>query len=83
LTTNAVKYGCWSSGGLLHVDWREDGDHLEIRWREDCPGKAMEPERQGFGSLLMSGAAKQLGGTIDRTFTEDGVRVAISLPRAG
>lgn len=83
LTTNAVKYGCWASGGLLHVDWHEDGDQLEIEWCEDCPGEGAEPTRQGFGSLLMSGAAKQLSGTIDRRFTPEGVRVTIRLPRPG
>lgn len=81
LTTNAVKYGCWAKGGVLRVNWTDDDDAVEIVWREDCKGDGQEPARQGFGSLLMTGAAKQLRGTIDRQFTREGVRVTIRLPR--
>ncbi len=80
LTTNTVKYGCWKSGGMLNVSWAIDDEMLVIRWHEDCPGNGDLPERQGFGSLLMTGAAKQLRGSIDRSFTKDGVRVTIELP---
>ncbi|MFN6934317.1 MAG: sensor histidine kinase [Tsuneonella sp.] len=80
LTTNAVKYGCWQNGGTLSVQWQQIGESVEIEWREDCPGEGIEPERQGFGSLLMTGAAKQLRGSIDRSFSKDGVRVRIKLP---
>jgi two-component sensor histidine kinase len=80
LTTNAVKYGCWQTGGVLSVHWRTVGEELAIDWREDCPGEGVEPERQGFGSLLMTGSAKQLRGSIERKFTADGVHVSIRLP---
>ncbi|MCT2557594.1 CHASE3 domain-containing protein [Tsuneonella sp. YG55] len=80
LTTNAVKYGCWKSGGVLRVRWLHEGDLIVIRWVEDCPGDGVQPERQGFGSLLMTGAAKQLRGSIDRVFSSDGVEVTIKLP---
>lgn len=83
LTTNAVKYGCWASGGLLTVRWRREGEDVAIEWQEQCPGEGIEPERQGFGSLLMTSAAKQLRGSIERKFTRDGVRVAIRLPVPG
>jgi two-component sensor histidine kinase/CHASE3 domain sensor protein len=82
LTTNAVKYGCWQSGGVLNVQWSREGDQVVIRWRENCPGDGSQPERQGFGSLLMTGSAKQLRGSIDRVFTKDGVQVTIKLPAA-
>jgi two-component sensor histidine kinase/CHASE3 domain sensor protein len=80
LTTNAVKYGCWKSGGVLKVHWQRVGDDVALDWSEDCPGDGLEPERQGFGSLLMTGSAKQLRGTIERKFTKDGVRVKIRFP---
>lgn len=83
LTTNAVKYGCWQSGGTLKVHWKQQGDTVTIEWREECPGDGVEPERQGFGSLLMTGSAKQLRGSIDRQFTKDGVEVTISFPANG
>ncbi len=79
LTTNAVKYGCWSRGGLLRVDWRLAGGELAIDWREDCPGSA-ESGRSGFGSLLMTSAARQLRGSIERSFTPEGAHVAMRVP---
>lgn len=80
LTTNAVKYGCWHSDGLLKVHWQREGEDVAINWREECPGDGAEPQRQGFGSLLMTGSAKQLRGTIERRFTTDGVHVTIRFP---
>lgn len=80
LTTNAVKYGCWSAGGALKVNWRREDGELAIDWIEDCPAEGIEPERHGFGSMLMTGASKQLRGSIERRFTPEGVRVAIRLP---
>jgi two-component sensor histidine kinase len=38
------------------------------------------PERKGFGSLLMTSAARQFGGTFDRSFADDGLQVTIELP---
>jgi two-component sensor histidine kinase len=83
LTTNAVKYGCWSSGGLLTVEWRSADDELELNWREDHPGTGEVPERRGFGSQLMTSAARQLRGTIERRFEPGGVCVAMRFPLAG
>ncbi len=83
LATNAVKYGCWSEGGALTVEWRRVDDDLEIDWREEQPGCVAEPERAGFGSLLMTSAARQLRGTIERQFTPGGVHVAMRFPLSG
>jgi len=80
LTTNAVKYGCWSTGGLLAVEWRREQGTLALDWREEKPGEAGEPARTGFGSLLMTSAARQLRGTIERTFTPEGVQVSMRIP---
>jgi two-component sensor histidine kinase len=80
LATNAVKYGCWSSGGRLTVEWREAGGRLELDWHEEHSGEGKEPTRTGFGSLLMTSAARQLRGTIERTFTPEGVRIAMRFP---
>lgn len=82
LTTNAVKYGCWAEGGTLHVKWSLDtaGD-LKIEWRERGGSGENPSERQGFGSLLMTSAARQLRGKIDREFTTEGALVTIFIPR--
>ena len=80
LTTNAVKYGAWANGGLLTVRWQIDAGHLTINWDEGCPITDLDPARQGFGSMLMDSAARQLRGTIDRKFKPDGVNVRIVIP---
>ena len=80
LTTNAVKHGCWSNGGTLHVGWRRDGGDLAIDWREEGGPPGEPPDRQGFGSLLMTSAARQLRGSIERVFAPDGARVTIRIP---
>lgn len=82
LTTNAVKYGCWAKHGELKVAWRRSDDELALDWTEDCAGDGAEPETKGFGSMLMSSAARQLRGKIDRQFTPEGVRVAFTIPLA-
>ena len=80
LTTNAVKYGAWSKGGTLDVKWREEKGGIRIDWRELNGEPCEVPEREGFGSMLMTSAARQLGGTIDRTFGEEGCAVSIFIP---
>lgn len=82
LTTNAVKYGAWSRGDLLEVRWREVDGSVAIEWREHGDADGKEPEHKGFGSLLMTSAARQLRGEIDRRFGKDGVEVTITIPRA-
>lgn len=82
LTTNAVKYGAWSKGGSLDVSWEWVGDSIRLTWRENGAPIEGEPERKGFGSLLMDSAARQFGGKVEREFTSDGLLVTIELPNA-
>ena len=80
LTTNAVKYGAWAQGGTIHVEWSQKDDQVHLTWRESGVSIAGEPERRGFGSLLMTSAARQMGGEIERDFASDGLVVTIDLP---
>lgn len=80
LTTNAVKYGAWAHGGTLDIEWETQGGHLRLRWRENGTPPLDEPERKGFGTLLMTSASRQFGGTIERDFLPDGLLVRIDLP---
>lgn len=85
LTTNAVKYGAWSQGGSVKVGWQHerDGAMLAMEWIEHCPQPCNPVGKDGFGSVLMAGAARQLQGTIDRSFEADGIRVRIAFPLEG
>ena len=80
LKTNAVKYGAWKNRGTVHVSWTEDEGMLTLTWRESGADLEELPERKGFGSLLMTSAARQFGGTFERNFTKDGLQVSIVLP---
>jgi two-component sensor histidine kinase len=86
LTTNAVKYGAWSRpGGELAVRWTRSDHHIRLDWQERAaepcpPPPGGEPAHRGFGSTLIDGSARQLGGTIERSFTPRGVEVRIDLP---
>lgn len=80
LATNAVKYGCWQEHGLLTVRWRMDGELLRLEWEEESDTAQARGDREGFGSMLMTGAGRQLGGEIEREFGERGVLISIAFP---
>lgn len=80
LTTNAVKYGAWAHGGTIDVSWKKSADKVTLVWRESGVTIGGEPERKGFGSLLMTSAARQFGGSVEREFGKDGLVVTIELP---
>ncbi|WP_341859046.1 CHASE3 domain-containing protein [Qipengyuania sp. GPGPB31] len=80
LTTNAVKYGAWKDEGTVHVSWSEQDGTVTLEWRETGAQLGDAPEHTGFGSLLMTSAARQFGGTFERKFTPDGLVVTIELP---
>lgn len=91
LATNAVKYGAWAHpGGTVAVQWRQSDGHLVLEWEETChdsPGDPAQPPcedaaaaSRGFGTTLIEGTARQLGGSIERRFTARGAAVRIDLP---
>lgn len=80
LTTNAVKYGAWKNEGTVHVTWAEAEGMVRLTWRESGADLAELPDRKGFGSLLMTSAARQFGGSFERSFTGEGLEVSIDLP---
>jgi two-component sensor histidine kinase/CHASE3 domain sensor protein len=81
MTTNAVKYGGWSrSGGTIVVDWARDGEDIVLTWREAGAPIDEAPRRQGFGSMLMTSSARQLGGSIEREFAAEGAIITIRFP---
>jgi len=54
LATNAVKHGSLGSeGGLVAVDWQEQGMGFQLSWRETGGPAVLPPSRRGFGSLLL------------------------------
>lgn len=86
LTTNAVKYGAWAQpGGELQVAWQARDGRLTLDWRETHPPREPAPDAQthrGFGSTLIDGSARQLGGGIQREFLPGGIVIRIEIPLA-
>ncbi len=84
LVTNTVKYGAWSApGGKLAVRWTLSDaapQQLALNWRETCNGPCPSSEHNGFGSLLIQSSARQLGGTTERVFHDDGIEVLMEFP---
>lgn len=89
LATNALKYGAGAtSGGRLAIDWSLEragrGQQLRLVWAETTTAPVTAPARQGFGSQLIDSCIRlELGGTIERTFEDTGLRVIITLPFDG
>jgi len=80
LTTNAVKYGSWSRGGTVDIRWVLEEGQLAIHWSEHGDTDHRPDTKEGFGSMLIQGAARQLNGEITREFADDGLRVRIAFP---
>jgi CheY-like chemotaxis protein len=87
LATNAAKHGALSvPEGTLAVRWRlAAAGRLEIDWEETTP--RVEPiadRRQGFGTTLLGRIVEsQLGGSIEQTFTDTGLRCRMAFSLAG
>jgi len=86
LATNAAKYGALSvPGGRVLVDWsrkeQSNGTGVELRWRETGGPDVKEPERSGFGSMLIEkGMTAQLGGQTTLRFERHGVACTLEFP---
>ncbi|MEO0943394.1 MAG: CheR family methyltransferase, partial [Pseudomonadota bacterium] len=80
LTTNAFKYGALShEDGVLQISWATDETGVTVlNWSETVPSFEKPVEKSGFGSKLLEGAAEQLGGSIQRNFTNSGVEVQLT-----
>ncbi|WP_282602186.1 response regulator [Paracoccus sp. PARArs4] len=55
LGTNAAKYGALSvPDGRVHLEWRLDGRHLTLTWREEGGPPVIAPAGSGFGTTLIT-----------------------------
>ncbi|WP_129792855.1 sensor histidine kinase [Sphingosinicella sp. CPCC 101087] len=85
LATNSLKYGSLSSeSGTLDVSTRSSGETLSLIWMErGGPAVERPPESEGFGSkLVRRSVSRQLGGTIEHEWSEEGLVVTVQLDRA-
>ena len=83
LATNAAKYGCLSCAeGELTIRWTLEGEDVDLLWTESGgPTIDSPPTFEGFGSQLSQRSiAGQLGGTLEREWRPEGLRVHMILP---
>jgi two-component sensor histidine kinase len=83
LATNALKYGALRGDeGSIRIDWsvtdRPQGGKITLRWIESgMPALSKHPQEDagGFGTTMMALASRQLGGTMTRSWRDDGVAI--------
>lgn len=81
LATNANKYGALSAGdGRVSVTWTVDEGQVRLSWTETGGPPVVEPEREGFGSILKNSLVGQLRGQIDRVWGPAGLVVVVVFP---
>jgi PAS domain S-box-containing protein len=83
LATNAAKYGCLScEEGELSIRWTVQDEMVDLAWTESG-GPLIEkaPSFEGFGTQLSQRSITgQLGGTLEREWQPEGLRVRMTLP---
>ncbi|MHA6288466.1 HWE histidine kinase domain-containing protein [Maricaulis sp. CAU 1757] len=84
LGANARKYGALSSAeGRVQVTWSVDDvkpPRLSLTWRETGGPTVRQPERRGFGSVLIEQGLRGKGGDAQLHFNPEGVTCQLDLP---
>lgn len=84
LATNSAKYGALSAaGGRLDVSCTEEENEVELVWTErGGPAPAAPSGHDGFGSKLTARVVEQIGGSITRDWSNEGVVVTLRMSKA-
>ncbi len=81
LVTNAIKHGALSiPEGHVDISWHADESRLMIHWVERGGPPTAPPEQHGFGSRLVVGCMKGLGGRFEVSFAPEGLACKITMP---
>jgi two-component sensor histidine kinase len=81
LATNAVKHGAFrKKSGTLNVRCERIGEVIRIKWTETNDDRIIVPEHHGFGSKLVVGMLRQVGGKVDAEFRPTGLVCEITVP---
>ena len=84
LATNAVKYGALSTdAGRVDVGWRLDGHIFTMSWKESNGPPVRPPERQGFGSTVISSMVRRtVSGEVQLGYAASGLEWRLTCPAA-
>ena len=73
----ADRHGGAGAGGLITVELRVSGDGLDLVVRDNGGPAPFSPG--GYGSQIIEGIARELGGRINRSFARTGCCAVLSL----
>lgn len=80
LATNSVKYGALGADeGRVSITWATTGQGGRITWVEEGGPPARLENVDGFGSRLLEMSARQLGGSVEREFQPQGMRLVLHM----
>jgi two-component sensor histidine kinase len=82
LATNSTKYGALSEpDGYVRVTWGNADGRFRMEWKDVDGPPVHEPEREGFGSRMLTRAlASELGGKAALRYQPDGLHYVVSAP---
>jgi CheY-like chemotaxis protein len=81
LLTNSIKYGALSTVGTVRVISESASDGLWLRWRERGGPTVREPERRGFGSVIVERTVEfDLHGKTEVRFAHAGFEADFFIP---
>jgi two-component sensor histidine kinase len=86
LAENAAKYGALSvPDGRVSVTWSQraadDGEALELDWRESDGPKVKIRRKRGFGSMVIErNLARALDAEVNMAFDPDGLHCHVVIP---
>ncbi len=79
LVTNAAKHGALSKpGGHVLIAWNLEDGLVRLEWREEGGPLVSPPNKQGFGSRIVTESLKSVSGSIAPTFSPEGLRCSIT-----
>lgn len=82
LHTNSIKYGALcTDDGLIDLSWSSSDHEVTLVWAERGPPCPTKAPRSGFGQRMIDMAVKSdLGGTVERRWTPNGLALTIRFP---
>lgn len=80
LATNAAKYGALSDvGGYVGLTWQKDGTRVRLQWTEHDGPPVIPPEREGFGTKVVSRAfGPEFAPEVNFDFQPGGLRFCVA-----
>src|SRR3978361_2035139 len=77
LLINSNKYAYAGVPGPVQIELKENSIHLQLIVSDKGIGNVSS--RKGFGSRIMDGLVKQLGGTLAHSNNQPGLRVTVTM----